>query len=370
MKNNKTYCPAAFREIYADGAGQYKPCCYFGKNEDLKKYKDDKTLPFEYFMSKEMENIRNKMYAGEKVEGCELCYSMEERVGKSYRTERYIDRYQYVSDIASVQLKLRINGSFCNLGCYMCFPNNSSTRRNELTAVFGKDYDIQIEGFEKPYIPVKHEQWHKLVNNIIENIELVDYIKMTGGEPLQLPKHWEFIEKIPKENAKNISLSYDTNFTKIRYKNHSVYDIVDKFKRVIFGISCDHYGDKLKWIRYPIDVKEFESNLKEAGDIVNKINCTVSILNVFDLYEIRDYYKDNFNINVTFTNIARGPKILSICNLEQNIKDKLIEKYKDLPYVVDELRKPSWGLYQQGLDYCQQLSDHRGFQFRDLWPEL
>ena len=35
-----------------------------------------------------------------------------------------------------VGLKLRINGTFCNLDCYMC-TYNSSTRRNELK-VFSK----------------------------------------------------------------------------------------------------------------------------------------------------------------------------------------------------------------------------------------
>ena len=368
-KRNKSYCPAAFREIYVDGSGQYKPCCYFGKNDDLKKYKDDTTLPFEFFFSKEMEDMRNKMYAGEPIKGCETCVQMEKRVGSSYRTKRYIRKFNFVSDIEDIQLKLRVNGSYCNLGCYMCFPNNSSTRRNELTAVYGKDYN-KMSGFEKPYNAVKHEQWNKIMNNIVENIDLVGYIKMTGGEPLQLPKHWEFIDRIPDDAAKRIMLSYDTNYTKIRYKNRSIYEVVDKFKNVHIGVSCDHFGDKLKWIRYPIDVKEFEDNLKEAGHLVNYLNCTVSILNVFDILEIQKYYRNNFNLLVTFHNIARGPQMLSICNLPYNIKQELIEKYKDFPFVVDELKKPSWGLYEKGLEYCQKLSDHRGFQFRELWPEL
>ena len=38
----------------------------------------------------------------------------------------------------------------------------------------------------------------------------------------------------------------------------------DKFEEINLGVSCDHYGEKLKWIRYPIDVEEFESNISEA----------------------------------------------------------------------------------------------------------
>jgi len=366
---NKTYCPAAFREIYVDGSGQYKLCCYQGKNPDLAKYKDDKTLPFEYFMSKELEDIRNAMYEGKPVKGCELCYQQEQRVGKSYRTERYLKKYQFADTVEDVQLKLRINGSYCNLGCYMCFPNNSSTRRNELTAVYGKEYN-QIISFEKPYVAVKHEQWNRMIENIIENIHLVTYIKMTGGEPLQLPKHWEFLDRIPDEHAKNISLSYDTNFTEVKYKNHSIYDIVDKFKHVHFGVSCDHFGKKLEWIRYPIDVKKFEQNLKDCNDVVSQLNCTVSILNVHDLIEIERYYYKNFGLKVVFNNVARGPQFLSICNFDDKIKKQLIKRYSHLVFVVDELKKPSWGLLEQGKEYCQKLSDHRGFQYKELWPNL
>jgi hypothetical protein len=75
-------------------------------------------------------------------------------------------------------------------------------------------------------------------------------------------------------------------------------------------------------------------------------------------------------LNVTFHNVARGPRFLSICNLPDTQKKMLKEKYKDLPYVIDELNRPSWGLLQQGLDYCQQLSDHRGFDYKKLWPNL
>lgn len=368
LEKNKSYCPAAFREIYVDSSGNYRLCCYH-KTNSLFDFNDQKDLPFDYFMSQAMEKVRNDMFEGKKIKGCELCYDMEQRTGHSYRTNRYFKDFGFVEDVRNLTLKLRINGSYCNLGCYMCFPQNSSTRRNELKAVFGEEYK-NMDNFGKEYEAVNHTQWEKMIDNIVANISLVAKIHMTGGEPLQLPKHWEFVDRIPQEHAKHITLSYDTNFTETKYKNHSVYDIVDKFKKVHIGISCDHYGDKLEWIRYPIDVQKFENNLRDCRDIIAHLNCTVSLLNVNDLFEIQDYYQNNFGLNVTFHNVARGPRFLSICNLPDTQKKMLKEKYKDLPYVIDELNRPSWGLLQQGLDYCQQLSDHRGFDYKKLWPNL
>ena len=49
----------------------------------------------------------------------------------------------------------------------------------------------------------------------------------------------------------------------------------EKIKNLQLEVSCDHYGEKLKWIRYPIDVDTFEENLYynlpvtyEVGDLM------------------------------------------------------------------------------------------------------
>ena len=54
-------------------------------------------------------------------------------------------------------------------------------------------------------------------------------------------------------------------------------------------------------MRYPIDVEEFENNLVEAWPNVCQIACTVQLLNVNDLPEIKDYYEKKYKIPVSFT---------------------------------------------------------------------
>ena len=116
----------------------------------------------------------------------------------------------------------------------------------------------------------------------------------------------------------------------MRWKKWCIFDYVDKFKELRLGVSADHYQDKESWMRYPKDIKKFENNLREAKSIIKQINCSISLLNVFDLFEIRDYYWNNFKIKVTFMNIVRGPEYLSIRNLDQKDKDMLI-----LPHALD-----------------------------------
>ena len=367
---NKSYCSMAFKEIYANNGGAYKLCCHAERVKSCMKYDTQSTNPFDYFFSPEMEEIRNKMMSGIKIDACKVCYDLEETSGVSYRTGKYLDKYGVDFEARGIGLKLRIHGSYCNLGCYMCHPYNSSTRRKELTEAFNKDY---LSQWKPEYKAVKHDRWHSIMTNILDNIHLVAYMNITGGEPLQLPKHWEMIEKIPEEHAKNIQLTYDTNLTEIRYKNHSVFDIVDKFQKVKFGVSCDHYKDKLAWIRYPIDVKKFESNLVECRGIVRQLNRTVSLLNIFDLEEIKNYYKDNFDYDVTFMNICRWPKHLSIRNLTPKQKEWVTEKYghyKHFGYIKNELlEEPLEGSIEKMKAYCDGLSKHRNFDWRGLWNE-
>ena len=119
-KENKTYCAMPFKEIYGDNAGRYKLCCH-AKKMDWK-YTTTNTTPFKFFFSPEMEKIRNKMLSGEKIKECKVCYDLEATGGESYRTDKYRKKYGVDLEPKGIGLKLRINGTFCNLGCYMCHP--------------------------------------------------------------------------------------------------------------------------------------------------------------------------------------------------------------------------------------------------------
>lgn len=368
-KNNKSYCAMPFKEIYADNAGRYKLCCHAKPMKELDKYRTKNTPPFKYFLSNEMEEVRNKMLSGEKIDACKVCYRLEEN-GESYRTAKYRKKYGVDLEPVGIGLKLRIHGSYCNLGCYMCHPYNSSTRRKEITNVFGKN--SSWNQWEK-YQSLNYTQWNEIVDDILDNIDKVAYMNITGGEPLQLPGHWKLLDMIPDEYAKNIELSYDTNLTELSFKKWSIFDYVKKFKKIFLGVSCDHYGDKLSWIRYPIDVKKFEENLVKAKSLVKQINCTVSLLNIFDLDDIGKYYNDKFDLKVTFHNIVRGPEFLSIRNLTQAHKDLVIEKYKNIEaysYIEDEITKKPTHNYTKLKIYCDKLSEHRKLYWRELWNEF
>ena len=120
-------------------------------------------------------------------------------------------------------------------------------------------------------------------------------------------------------------------------------------------------------------MEEFESNLRKAKHIVDHLAPSVSLLNIFDLIEIDDYYRDNFGVRTIIHNLVRTPMSLSIRNLTTINKQIILEKYQDCDYfdrikseIVKEPYDPG---HVQMKSYCDKLSASRDFDWSKLWSE-
>jgi MoaA/NifB/PqqE/SkfB family radical SAM enzyme len=367
------YCDVFFDQIYTNPDGNYRFCCHASPVPSEHRMNSKTHTPFEWYKSDYMEEARNNIFDGIKNSGCETCYKMEERGGKSWRQIRHNQKTH--TDIKEVKLNLALSNA-CNLSCYMCGPENSTTKQVEMNNVFGKgslEANTDFPGFA-----LKRKNYERLKANILENIAEVKYINLIGGEPLMIPEVWDLLDSISDKDAKRIHLCWITNMTKVGYKNYSLEDVIEKYERVRFNISCDHFGEKESWMRYPIDIPSFENNLVTYHNYIMQIQVTVGILNGSDLIEIKEYYTKKFNLPVDFTNLVTpGTRGLSIAYYPREHKEMLINKYKhDSCFdLVVELLKVSLDMneddiklqYSKDLDYCQKLSDYRKFQFKDIW---
>ena len=104
---NKSYCPLPFKEIYTDHDGNYKLCCHA---RITKKAVVNETLPFDWFFSDYLEDVRQKMLEGEILSECNKCTLME-KYGSSHR-QKAISEHGLKSDVEKVRLKLRIRLKF------------------------------------------------------------------------------------------------------------------------------------------------------------------------------------------------------------------------------------------------------------------
>ena len=373
---NSTYCPMPFVHIYSGSDGRYDMCCHSNisgkESKTLREKSVNDTLPFDHFLSEAMEQIRSDMLEGKEIESCQRCYGYEKIAGRSKRVD-YIKDFGHVYKPNKITLKLRIFGNYCNLSCYMCHPFNSSTRTNELISL-GEELDPNWR-FEDNmrFTKVSYEEVEK---NILNNIHLVDQIQITGGEPLQSVRMYEFLEKIPEEYAESIHIGMTTNLTKTKWKNKSLDQIIKKFPHFGMKVSCDHYGDKLKYIRYPIDVDEFENNIFEFRNYL-KISPCLSVLNVNDIDDIINYYQEEFKVETFFETgaIVNSPFHLTPAN-HKDYKI-LADKYKDnkrfshlYTYLIgDKWLKNREEQRKKMFEYLEKLTPTRG-DWKKLWDDI
>jgi len=354
----KSYCERAFNHLHSHARGMYKLCCHANPNVNIAKYTTKNTRPFDFFFSDEMEQIRNDMLEGKLIDGCEYCYRLE---ADGMKSPRLTNRLYSNIEPHSIGVQVRIFGSTCNLSCYMCFPFNSSTKNKEIQNI---DTDIFVK-HTADFYRVDDEATAVSAKDVLDNLEWIDHITIIGGEPFVMSSHWEFLDQIPKDMRAKISLRYQTNLTTLHHKKWHLLDYVDDFKSIKLFVSVDHIKDRLAWIRYPIDVDEFENNLMEYKQYIESMHTCVGILNVQDIPEIVRYYKDNFNLTVEMRNIVQYPPELSIKNLSDMDKVKvreILSGVDDVPDVVfHELSKPRVDSeYEKCIDYIKQLDAKRG----------
>ena len=364
---SKSYCTKPFCQVFTDAANRYRLCADAGITKEIKDMNIGTTLPLDYFRSPEMDKVREKMLRGEKITGCENCYEQESKTGWSYR-QQYMARIskdygltEFPRAPLKPRIKLRTIGTKCNLGCYMCRAYDSSTRRMELSEanLWELWRETGIKEYEDTRVKnVSKKRHNEILKHLKQNEDGIHMFHMCGGEPLISDRCWEILNQVSDEVAAKQTLVITTNLTTLDYKGHSVNALAEKFGRLQLEVSCDHYGEKFRWIRYPIDVDVFEENLYRMRPHIERICCTVSILNIFDLKEIEEYYMDNFGIFIHWYALY-SPVSLSI----KNIPNK-----EDIPYIpTDEIKGelmkqevPSE--LQKGYEYIRSLEDHRGFK--------
>ncbi len=351
---NDKYCIKLFTEIFSDSASRYRFCCHANTNPKIEGMTVHNTLPFDFFRGPEMDQIREDVLNNKPIAGCEVCYKSDAKYGRSYRTD-YNEGKELPTTVKNIDLKLRIFGTLCNLGCYMCIPFDSSTRRKELQESGLRDlwnsFAKEEWALDKP-INLGKQRYEEIENNLIANIDYCKRLRFYGGEPLMLPRMWSFLERIPEDKAKNIEVLISTNLT----HTNGIEWLKKRFKRLILKVSADHFGKRLAWIRYPIDVDQFERNLEKHKNDIDHITCSVSILNVHDLQQIEEHYAPH----KVFFDAVHNPISLSI----RNLPNKNVSLYIPNQEVANELNLSPQPLeYAKGQEYIRKLEEHRGLKY-------
>jgi 7-cyano-7-deazaguanine synthase in queuosine biosynthesis len=362
------FCTIPFTQIYSELDGQYQACC-FGEPSGV----SVEEVPLKEWMEKSdyMNDLRRDMTTpGSDLKAvnkwCQRCRGDEDRYGRSRRTncmkihtndptfwnkiERQADKFRETGEFTLkgagriFEVQLKIYGSECNLDCFMCMHNNSTTR---MQVAKNGVWNDNIFGKQSPSRDAKNAQVMKdktagVTEQIIEMAQYIKSIKIIGGEPLIMKKHYEMLDAlIETGHADKIRIKYQTNLTKTKAGKHNIFKYIPHFERVTIVASVDGIGPVIEHMRRRTDWDEVVENIelvKKYPNVVVDFNGLVSFLSVMRFYEMIDWCKENPVINQLNWAFVENPRHLRPSNLPKKIKDALIPKYKDWPDIVASLK--------------------------------
>ena len=425
MINNKSFCAVPFVSIMVNTDTTVRYCCMVKGSLNKLKKDDNKTFYTckdnfvqDAWNSKDMRDIRKSMIAGEKIEGCSVCYMQEEngrtsnrqhsiqewrhRLGESAlesKVQQAIDNDGKLDDDV-VYLDLRL-GNLCNLKCRMCNPWNSSQIFKEHLDIAEKDTgytDVWQKTFGKfPVNVMDDQQWfdHDIMwDQVISLIPNLKKVYMTGGEPTLIKNNFRFMKSCIEQGRKDIVLFFNTNCTNI---NKNFLELISQFDTVNINASLDGVGVVNEYIRAPSDWLQISSNIEKLAQLPNVhlgITPTVQIYNVFDIVNIikwveyltKKYNKDifiDFLVNV-------HPHHLNVNILPDDMREEALNDIADyldegmytdnqmtmnsLNGILGLLEQPRSTNWEEELQrfktFTLSLDQHREQTLRDLDPRL
>ncbi len=400
-----SFCVLPWMHLFVDGHGYYYNCCFGIATDAYSKDKSGSIIKasepnsiLNHWNSQAMQELRQSFNRNEKSGACARCWQIEETGTESFRMIANSE-YPIPEKERTVQAEpifryvdLRF-GNLCNLACRMCIPYNTRKLFDEYTELYNADAVApyrNMNWFESPHF---WEELHQYRHHFRK-------IHLAGGEPLLIKDCWNFLRKLSEDDcAKNITLSYNTNLSKIPPEAKEIWP---RFKNVVLIVSMDAVGPANEFIRYPQSWADFDRNLRTIEneyDAYNIRTCqvqvTVQAYNLKRIEEICEYMAGFRRVlsyplfNFLFEPEYLSPHVLpeayreeAIAEIEtytakvQNGWNNLHPMKRDplvagLKGMVSYLRGPEKShLFRQFQRHNDIFDRHRGQRILDFLPEL
>jgi len=373
-EGNKTFCMAPFSHTYLSPQSERRLCCasrekatwatqYIDSEKaDVSSDYSPMTLD-EHWNSPYMMDIRKKLMAGEEIPQCNVCNNklLNIHIYRDYFTQTLFphkvdEAFEKTNDDGYTEMKpisydYRIS-NLCNFKCRMCGDQLSSQWEAENRklgkynhggdAWASKQYKPVIEKFQKEV--AEKELWDAVYEGRIEEIYWV------GGEPLMWDIHWEIMKYlVDNGQSHNVVVRYNSNLSRVRYKEHYLYDYLPHFKSVQICASIDGIGDIVEYVRHGIVWDEWIKNFKEGlflneqyGSYGISFDLTVTSPGLFSMKKMIDITSEldvHTLIKTTFSfdsSIVMSPMMIPRHILEP-ILDDIIDYAKEKAQVNNKI---------------------------------
>ena len=368
-----TICQLPFTQQMIESNGEIKTCCAilptYGANKDQNDnpYNVMTHTLSDAWNSGFMRQLRLDLIDGKEPNCCQTCWKHENKdhtQGTSVRfsnankfpISKWQDRVEYAKNNQGYLEQKAFDfqlatGNLCNLACKMCSPRYSTTYskffkkfgiKNSMQANFQKNKLIgtSVLPLDIEYIWPTENSLVKIFENNIDEIEL---IFLTGGEPTLIEENLVFLEHLIQIKASDhIRIHINTNCTNI---NQRLLNIMSEFNEIWLNLSIDGIDDIAYLQRTPSNWKQIEKNLDTLiewkAEIELKLKkivrfnilSTITELNLHHIIDAWYHLSNRYDFNVSCNPIVYEPlginKIPS--NVSKKIYDHLIEMENKFP---------------------------------------
>ena len=325
---NKVFCTAPWTHTYISPQSERRMCCasreehqfqkqYIDASNDEKygEVKESGTIDDykpvslkEHWNSPYMMDIRKKLMAGEKIPQCDVCNdsllsnSTYRQWFTGFLFNNKIDQCFEETDengyttMEPISFDYRYS-NLCNFKCRMCGEQLSSTwetekRKHDLWTPEQQPFMVPenkkiIEKFQKEV--VEEEFWEYIKSGTVEELYWV------GGEPLLYDIHWKSMDRLQSDNnLHKVHLRYNSNLSRVRYKDYYLYDWLPQAKDWTMCASIDGTGPIGEFIRTGLNWEEWDRNFREGvalpgGKDKMIMDLTITGPGLFDIKNFLDY---------------------------------------------------------------------------------
>jgi hypothetical protein len=293
LTESKSFCILPWIHVHSSPRGNSGPCCISKSCASENGMGNTKTKSiYEIVNSPEMNKLRLDMLSNVLNEECMVCHMHEQQLARSSRQQKnkilsefYDESIRNTNSDGSLQefkmryFDIRIS-NICNFKCRTC------------NSVFSSQWEQEdLKNIDNAVVFTKNN--NRLLNEILHQVPNIKEAYFAGGEPLITDEHYIILEEMIRlDVAKEITLSYNTNASALKYKNKDLISLWKYFsKGVKVSASIDHYGERAEYIRHGTDWGKVESNIKILRSIPNIEFNMNTVLSVFNCLTLSDFYE-------------------------------------------------------------------------------
>ena len=313
MSKKKPYCLMPWIHLHIGDHGMAKACCVanipFG-NINEKSFE-------EIWNGEAINELRDKFAKEEKDNRCAQCYKLEDAGGKSIRQETF-EKFPHIeiekdTPILPIYFDIRFS-NVCNFRCRTCWHGASSK--------WFSDAKILGRNIGEKAIIKNIQDFNSFIEKTGKALLKAEEIYFAGGEPLVTEEHYLLLNWLIENKATQMRLRYNTNFSKLKFREYDVIELWKNFPKVEVLGSIDATEDLGAYIRTEFSWDLFVENREKIRSFSNinfKISPTISVLNMHHLptlyqtaieLQLIDYQDVYFNIleRPLYYNIKIFPK--------------------------------------------------------------